>query len=55
MHYRFFAFWDKTDKSDTIVVSTNGLIKKTNKTPKSEIERAEKLRIQYFNEKNKKK
>ncbi|MFT4073338.1 MAG: type II toxin-antitoxin system RelE/ParE family toxin [Dysgonamonadaceae bacterium] len=50
-YYRLFAFWDKTDKSDTVVISTHGLIKKTNKIPKSEIERAEKLREEYFNEK----
>ena len=50
-HYRLFAFWDKTDSIDTIVISTHGLIKKTDKIPKSEIERAEKLRIKYFNEK----
>ena len=54
-YYRLFAFWDKSDKQDTIVISTHGLIKKTDKIPKSEIERAEKLRKKYFNEKNKKK
>lgn len=54
-YYRLFAFWDKTDKQDTIVVSTHGLIKKTDKIPKSEIDRAEKLREKYFNDKNKKK
>ncbi len=50
-YYRLFAFWDKTDKTDTIVISTHGLIKKTEKTPKIDIERAEKLRLKYFNEK----
>lgn len=53
-YYRLFAFWDKTDKTDTVVISTHGLIKKTDKIPKSEIERAEKLREKYFNEINKK-
>ncbi|WP_262149813.1 type II toxin-antitoxin system RelE/ParE family toxin [Chryseobacterium foetidum] len=53
-YYRLFAFWDKTDKTDTFVISTHGLIKKTDKIPKSEIEKAEKLREKYFNEKNKK-
>jgi phage-related protein len=53
-YYRLFAFWDKTEKSDTVVISTHGLIKKTDKIPKNEIEHAEKLRIKYFNEKNKK-
>ena len=50
-YYRLFAFWDKTDKSDTIVISTHGLIKKTDKIPKSEIEHAEKLRESYFRNK----
>ena len=36
-HYRLFAFWDKTDKEVTVVISTHGLIKKTDKIPKSEI------------------
>ena len=48
-----FAFWDKMDKNDTVVISTHGLIKKTDKIPKIEIERAEKLREKYFNHKNK--
>ena len=50
--YRLFAFWDKTAKTDTVVISTHGLVKKTKKTPKSEIERAEKAREKYFNEKS---
>jgi len=54
-YYRLFAFWDKTSKIDTVVISTHGLIKKTGKVPKSEIERAENLREKYFNEKTSKK
>jgi|SRR5690554_1390207 len=54
-YYRLFAFWDKTDNQDTVVISTHGLIKKTGKTPKGEIEKAERLMDQYFNEKRKKK
>jgi len=54
-YYRLFAFWHKTDKEDTVVVSTHGLIKKTDKIPKSEIAKAERLRQQYFNSKNKEK
>ena len=50
-YFRLFAFWDKTDKENTLVISTHGIIKKTGKTPKGEIERAEALRIQYFKEK----
>ena len=50
-YYRLFAFWDKLDKTDTIVISTHGIIKKTDKTPKKEIEKAERLRLQYFKQK----
>jgi len=49
-HYRLFAFWDKTDKTNTLVISTHGIEKKTQKTPKKEIEKAENLRKRYFNE-----
>lgn len=44
--YRLFAFWD-TDMQ-TIVVATHGIVKKTQKTPKKEIERAEAMMKQYF-------
>jgi hypothetical protein len=36
------------------VISTHGLIKKTDKTPKGEIEKAERLRIKYFTDKTRK-
>ena len=49
---RLLAFWDKTDKKDTVVISTNAFIKKTSKVPQKEIDKAERLRIQYFKEKN---
>jgi phage-related protein len=48
-HYRLFAFWDKTDNTETVVISTHGLIKKTDKTPQGEIDKAENIRRQYFN------
>lgn len=47
-YYRLFAFWDKTGNEDTLVVTTNGLIKKTDKIPSAEIEKADRLRIKYF-------
>jgi phage-related protein len=50
-YYRLFAFWDKANKEDTVVISTHGLIKKTDKIPQSEIDRAEFLRIKYFKHK----
>ncbi|HET6556462.1 MAG TPA: type II toxin-antitoxin system RelE/ParE family toxin [Prolixibacteraceae bacterium] len=47
-HYRLFAFWDHTAKSKTIVLATHGLIKKTDKTPQGDIEKAERIRKRYF-------
>ena len=45
--YRVFSFFDK----GKLIVLVNGFQKKTQKTPKSEIELAEKLKKQYFDEK----
>ena len=50
-YYRLFAFWDKSDQTDTIVISTHGIIKKSDKTLKGDIEKAEKLRKLYFDNK----
>ena len=36
-----------------LVILLNGFQKKTQKTPKSEIERAEKLKIKYYEDKQK--
>lgn len=47
--YRLFAFWDNEIKA--LVMVTHGIIKKTQKTPKAEIQRAEKIRQEYFNDK----
>lgn len=47
--YRLFAFWDT--EIEVLVVATHGIVKKTQKTPKNEIEKAEALRIKYFNNK----
>jgi len=54
-HYRLFAFWDKTDKKETVVITTHGLIKKTDKTPQGDLDKAEGLRRLYFEQKNCKK
>ncbi len=37
IQYRLLAFWDKRDRLETLVIATNGFIKKTKKTPKVEI------------------
>lgn len=47
--YRLFAFWDT--QTDTLVVATHGIIKKTQKTPPKEIAKAERIRQEYFNAK----
>lgn len=47
--YRLFAFWDKDE--ETLVIATHGLIKKTQKTQLSDIEKAEKIRKEWFNNK----
>ena len=52
-YYRLFAFWDKIDKEDTLVIATHGIVKKTGKPPKKEIKKAESIRNNYFQLKNK--
>lgn len=44
--YRLFSFWD-TD-TQTLVVATHGIIKKTQKTPQKEIAKAEAIMKLYF-------
>jgi phage-related protein len=52
-YFRIFAFWDKSQGQQTLVLSTHGLIKKTGKTPTSDLEKSERIREQYFAQKNK--
>lgn len=47
--YRLFAFWD--NDAETLVIATHGIIKKSQKTPVKEIEKAEAIRCEYFNDK----
>jgi len=47
-YYRIFAFWDKQNGQDTLVLASHGLTKKTGKTPLSDLAKAEKIRQQYF-------
>jgi phage-related protein len=51
---RLLAFWDKDDKKETLVIATHGFIKKVEKVPKKEIERAINIRINYFSSKKNK-
>lgn len=47
--YRLLAFFD-TDKQ-ALIITTHGFIKKTQKTPQKEIERAKFIRNEYFKQK----
>jgi len=47
------AFWDKSDNKQTLVVATHGFVKKVDKVPINELERAERIRDKYFNNKEK--
>lgn len=48
---RLLAFWDKTENTETLVIATHGFIKKTDKIPKKEIEKAIDIRTVYFENK----
>lgn len=47
--YRLFAFWDTGNGA--FVIATHGIVKKTQKTPKKEIEKAEAIRTEYLRNK----
>lgn len=46
--YRLLAFWDKTKNVETLVIATHGFIKKTDKIPVKELERANNIMKGYF-------
>lgn len=48
IHYRLLAFWDKSEKGNTLVIATHGFIKKSSKVPKKEILKAISYRRIYF-------
>lgn len=48
--FRVFSFFDK----DKMVILINGFQKKSQQTPQKEIEKAEKLKRQYYDEKDNK-
>lgn len=51
LQIRLLAFWDKTDNKETLVIATHGFVKKVEKVPKSEIDRAIRIRNNYFENK----
>lgn len=50
--YRILSFWDT--EAQALIITTHGFIKKTQKTPKSEIDRANAIKNEYFKQKNNK-
>ena len=52
LQIRLLAFWDKTNQQETLVIATHGFIKKVDKIPANEINRAIRLREKYYNLKN---
>lgn len=51
LHIRLLAFWDKTDNKETLVIATHGFVKKVDKVPANEIDKAVRLKDKYFNNK----
>lgn len=51
MAYRLLAFWDT--ETETLVIATHGFTKKSQKTPPKEVAKAQEIRKEYFNSKNK--
>lgn len=48
LQIRLLVFWDKRNEEQTLVISTHGFIKKTERLSKIEIEKAINDRKQYF-------
>ena len=48
LQYRVLAFWDKENNEMTLVCGTHGFVKKTDKVNLKEIEKAEQIRVEYF-------
>lgn len=48
---RLLAFWDKSDSKKTLVIATHGFIKKVDKVPQNELERAKRIKNEYFRNK----
>ena len=46
--YRLFAFWEKADNKNTLIIATHGMIKKSQKTPAHEINKAEQIRKRHL-------
>ena len=47
--YRLFSFWDT--ETDSFIIATHGIVKKSQKTPPKEVAKAEIIRKNYFKNK----
>ncbi len=47
--YRLLAFFDSDERA--LIITTHGFVKKTQKTPQKEIEKAKSIRSEYFRNK----
>jgi len=54
LQIRLLAFWDKNNNKETLVIATHGFIKKMDKVPANEIDRAVRIRKKYFDSRQKK-
>lgn len=50
LQYRLIAFWDKRNGLSVLVICTHGFIKKTDRVPSQELDKARRLMYLYFNE-----
>ena len=53
--YKITGILGQRRENKTLVITTHGFIKKTQKTPRHEIAKAEQIRIEYFIDKKKEK
>jgi len=53
LQIRLLAFWDKTGNKETLVIATHGFIKKVDKVPAKEVDRALRLKDKYYESKAK--
>lgn len=49
---RLFAFWHNTHHQQKLIIATHGIIKKSNKTPRQELDKAERIRKAYITSEN---
>lgn len=47
LQIRLLAFWDKSSKRQTLVIATHGMVKKKDKMPVKEIEKAIAIKKQF--------